>query len=69
MMSSFYSCSIEMAFYLDDSSNPLCITSAVDDVMYIVNNLLPCALHTSQRVLVSKRFPPSAESYSQTLSA
>ncbi|RPB00043.1 COG4-domain-containing protein [Choiromyces venosus 120613-1] len=59
--------SVEKAFQLDESpsdlslsptspassSNPPYITSAVDDVMYIVNNLLQRALHTSQRALVS----------------
>ncbi|PWW74812.1 COG4-domain-containing protein [Tuber magnatum] len=59
--------SVEKAFQLDESSsdlslsltspasssNPPYITSAVDDVMYIVNNLLQRALHTSQRALAS----------------
>jgi len=59
--------SVEKAFQLDESpsdlslslnspassSNPPYITSAVDDVMYIVNNLLQRALRTSQRALVS----------------
>ncbi|CUS11512.1 unnamed protein product [Tuber aestivum] len=59
--------SVEKAFQLDESSsdlslsltspasstNPPYITSAVDDVMYIVNNLLQRALHTSQRALVN----------------
>lgn len=57
--------SVEKAFQLDEppsdltlslaalpSSNPPYITSAVDDVMYIVNKLLQRALHTSQRLLV-----------------
>ena len=37
------------------SSNLPCITSAVDDVMYIVNNLLQPALHTTQRALASNK--------------
>ncbi|CAZ84937.1 unnamed protein product [Tuber melanosporum] len=67
MMTFFCRRSVEKAFQLDESpsdlslsltspassSNPPYITSAVDDVMYIVNNLLQRALHTSQRALVS----------------
>lgn len=59
--------SVEKAFQLDEAptdlslslsappstySNPPYITSAVDDVMYIVNKLLQRAIETSQRALV-----------------
>ncbi|KAF2263945.1 golgi transport complex subunit Cog4 [Lojkania enalia] len=62
--------SIEKAFQLDESptdlnlnpakplgANPPFITSAVDDVMYIVNQVLQRSLATSQRAIVASIIP------------
>jgi hypothetical protein len=66
----FFRRSVEKAFQLDESptdlslnpnkplgSNPPFITSAVDDVMYIVNQVVQRALATSQRAVVSSVIP------------
>ena len=74
IMSTFYfRRSVEKAFQLDEppsdlhlhatkpiASNPPHITSAVDDVMYIVNQVLQRALATSQRDVVASVLPTIA---------
>ena len=70
MTTFFFRRSVEKAFQLDESpsdltlnptkplgSNPPFITSAVDDVMYIVNQVLQRTLATSQRAVVSSVVP------------
>jgi len=70
MMAFFFRRSVEKAFQLDESpshltlnptkplgSNPPFITSAVDDVMYIVNQVLQRTLATSQRTIISRVVP------------
>ncbi|KAJ4374954.1 Golgi transport complex subunit 4 [Neocucurbitaria cava] len=70
MTTFFFRRSVEKAFQLDESpsdltlnptkplgSNPPFITSAVDDVMYIVNQVLQRTLATSQRAIVSSVVP------------
>ncbi|KAI9843828.1 MAG: hypothetical protein M1837_006089 [Sclerophora amabilis] len=70
MTTFFFRRSVEKAFQLDESppdlslqlgksvqSNPPFITSAVDDVMYIVNQVLQRSLATSQRGVVSGVVP------------
>lgn len=66
----FFRRSVEKSFQLDEAptdlslnpnkplgANPPFITSAVDDVMYIVNQVLQRVLSTSQRSVVSSVFP------------
>jgi len=66
MTTFFFRRSVEKAFQLDESpsdltlnptkplgSNPPFITSAVDDVMYIVNQVLQRTLATSQRAIIA----------------
>ncbi len=66
----FFRRSVEKAFQLDEqpldlslnpakssSSNPPYITSAVDDVMYIVNQIVERSLSTSNRVVISSVVP------------
>ena len=74
IMSTFYfRRSVEKAFQLDEApsdlhlhatkpiaSNPPHITSAVDDVMYIVNQVLQRALATAQRDIVASVLPTVA---------
>ena len=70
MATFFFRRSVEKSFQLDESppeltlipnkqlgSNPPFITSAVDDVMYIVNQVLQRTLATSQRSVVSSIIP------------
>ncbi|KAF2124113.1 COG4-domain-containing protein [Dothidotthia symphoricarpi CBS 119687] len=70
MTTFFFRRSVEKAFQLDESpadltlnptkplgSNPPFITSAVDDVMYIVNQVLQRTLATSQRNVVASVVP------------
>jgi hypothetical protein len=70
MTTFFFRRSVEKAFQLDEApsdltlnptkplgSNPPFITSAVDDVMYIVNQVLQRSLATSQRAVVSSVVP------------
>lgn len=70
MTTFFFRRSVEKAFQLDEApsdltlnptkplgSNPPFITSAVDDVMYIVNQVLQRTLATSQRAVVSSVVP------------
>lgn len=70
MTTFFFRRSVEKAFQLDESpsdltlnptkplgSNPPFITSAVDDVMYIVNQVLQRTLATSQRAIVASVVP------------
>lgn len=70
MTTFFFRRSIEMAFQLDEQpsglslnltkpliSNPPYITSAVDDVMYILNQVIERSLLTSQREVVSNVIP------------
>lgn len=70
MMAFFFRRSVEKAFQLDESpsnltlnptkplgSNPPFITSAVDDVMYIVNQVLQRTLATSQRAIIASVVP------------
>jgi hypothetical protein len=70
MTTYFFRRSVEKAFQLDESpsdltlnpnkplgSNPPFITSAVDDVMYIVNQVLQRTLATSQRAIVARVVP------------
>lgn len=70
MSTFFFRRSVEKAFQLDEApsdltlhptkplgSNPPFITSAVDDVMYIVNQVLQRTLATSQRAVVSSVVP------------
>lgn len=70
MTTFFFRRSVEKAFQLDEApsdltlnpskplgSNPPFITSAVDDVMYIVNQVLQRTLATSQRAIVSSVVP------------
>ena len=70
MTTFFFRRSVEKAFQLDESpsdlnlnpnkplgANPPFITSAVDDVMYIVNQVLQRSLATSQRAVVSSVVP------------
>ncbi|KAL6157224.1 Golgi transport complex subunit 4 [Exserohilum turcicum] len=70
MTTFFFRRSVEKAFQLDESpsdltlnpnkplgANPPFITSAVDDVMYIVNQVLQRTLATSQRAVVSSVVP------------
>ncbi|KAF2807983.1 COG4-domain-containing protein [Mytilinidion resinicola] len=70
MTTFFFRRSVEKAFQLDESpsdlnlnpnkplgSNPPFITSAVDDVMYIVNQVLQRTLSTSQRSVVASVVP------------
>lgn len=70
MTTFFFRRSVEKAFQLDEppsdltlnptkplGSNPPFITSAVDDVMYIVNQVLQRTLATSQRAVVSGVVP------------
>ena len=67
MAAFFFRRSVEKSFQLDEppadltlnpnkplGSNPPFITSAVDDVMYIVNQVLQRALTTSQRAVVAQ---------------
>ncbi|KAL8825131.1 MAG: hypothetical protein Q9191_004599, partial [Dirinaria sp. TL-2023a] len=69
----FFRRSVEKAFQLDEQppglslnlarpiqSNPPYITSAVDDVMYIVNQILERSLATSQRGVISSVIPTVA---------
>ncbi len=69
----FFRRSVEKAFQLDEqppdltlnlhkplTSNPPHITSAVDDVMYIVNKLIQQSLATSQRAVVANVVPTIA---------
>ncbi|KAH3919922.1 hypothetical protein HBI56_032690 [Parastagonospora nodorum] len=69
----FFRRSVEKAFQLDESpsdltlnpskplgSNPPFITSAVDDVMYIVNQVLQRTLATSQRAIIANVEPTIA---------
>ncbi len=73
MTTFFFRRSVEKAFQLDEqppdlnlnlhkplSSNPPHITSAVDDVMYIVNKVIQQSLATSQRSVVSNVVPTIA---------
>jgi hypothetical protein len=70
MTTFFFRRSVEKAFQLDESppdltlnptkplgSNPPFITSAVDDVMYIVNQVLQRTLATSQRAIIASAEP------------
>jgi hypothetical protein len=70
MTTFFFRRSVEKAFQLDESpsdltlnpskplgSNPPFITSAVDDVMYIVNQVLQRTLATSQRAIIANVEP------------
>ncbi|KAJ9667818.1 Golgi transport complex subunit 4 [Coniosporium apollinis] len=70
MTTFFFRRSVEKAFQLDESpsdltlnpnkplgANPPFITSAVDDVMYIVNQILQRSLATSQRNVISNVLP------------
>ena len=70
MTTFFFRRSVEKAFQLDESpsdltlnptkplgSNPPFITSAVDDIMYIVNQVLQKTLATSQRAVVASVVP------------
>ncbi|CAD0109438.1 unnamed protein product [Aureobasidium uvarum] len=70
MTTFFFRRSVEKAFQMDESpfdltlnpnkplgSNPPFITSAVDDVMYIVNQVLQRTLATSQRAVVAGVMP------------
>ncbi|KAF2753820.1 golgi transport complex subunit Cog4 [Pseudovirgaria hyperparasitica] len=70
MTTFFFRRSVEKAFQLDESpsdltlnpnkplaANPPFITSAVDDVMYIVNQVLQRSLATSQRTVVASVIP------------
>lgn len=70
MATFFFRRSVEKAFQLDEppsdltlnpnkalGSNPPFITSAVDDVMYIVNQVLQRTLSTSQRTVVTNVVP------------
>ncbi|KAK4497686.1 hypothetical protein PRZ48_010339 [Zasmidium cellare] len=70
MATFFFRRSVEKAFQLDEfptdltlnpnkslGSNPPFITSAVDDVMYIVNQVLQRTLSTSQRTVISSVVP------------
>ncbi|KAI4722940.1 golgi transport complex subunit Cog4 [Aureobasidium sp. EXF-10727] len=70
MSTFFFRRSVEKAFQMDESpfdltlnpnkplgSNPPFITSAVDDVMYIVNQVLQRTLATSQRAVVASVMP------------
>lgn len=70
MSTFFFRRSVEKAFQMDESpsdltlnpnrplgSNPPFITSAVDDVMYIVNQVLQRTLATSQRSVVASVMP------------
>ncbi|KAI9833098.1 MAG: hypothetical protein M1826_000465 [Phylliscum demangeonii] len=68
----FFRRSVERAFQLDEQAaeltldlrrdisacNPPYLTSAVDDVMYIVNQVLQRSLATSQRAVVASVVPP-----------
>ena len=69
----FFRRSVEKAFQLDEqsfdlslnqakppSSNPPYITSAVDDVMYIVNQVVERSLSTSNRSVISSAIPSVA---------
>lgn len=69
----FFRRSVEKAFQLDElpldlsldpakplSSNPPFITSAVDDVMYIVNQVVERSLATSNRMVISSAIPSVA---------
>lgn len=69
----FFRRSVEKAFQLDEqpldlsldptksfSSNPPYITSAVDDVMYIVNQVVERSLSTSNRLVISSVIPSLA---------
>jgi hypothetical protein len=73
MTTFFFRRSVEKAFQLDESppdltlnptkplgSNPPFITSAVDDVMYIVNQVLQRTLATSQRAIIASAEPTIA---------
>jgi len=73
MTTFFFRRSVEKAFQLDEqppdlslnlhkllNSNPPHITSAVDDVMYIVNKVIQQSLATSQRAVVSNVLPTIA---------
>jgi hypothetical protein len=70
MTTFFFRRSVEKAFQMDESppdltlnptkplgSNPPFITSAVDDVMYIVNQVLQRTLATSQRAIIASAEP------------
>lgn len=70
MATFFFRRSVEKSFQLDEppsdltlnpnkqlGANPPFITSAVDDVMYIVNQVLQRTLSTSQRIVVSSVVP------------
>ncbi|KAL6710459.1 Golgi transport complex subunit 4 [Coniothyrium glycines] len=70
MTTFFFRRSVEKAFQLDESpsdltlnpskplgANPPFITSAVDDVMYIVNQVIQRTLATSQRAIVARVVP------------
>lgn len=70
MTTFFFRRSVEKAFQLDESpsdlslnptkplgANPPFITSAVDDVMYIVNQVLQRSLATSQRAIIGSVVP------------
>ncbi|MCJ1428037.1 hypothetical protein MMC29_005944 [Sticta canariensis] len=69
----FFRRSVEKAFQLDElpldlsldqakplSSNPPFITSAVDDVMYIVNQVVERSISTSNRIVISSAIPSVA---------
>ena len=73
MTTFFFRRSVEKAFQLDEQPSDLCldsshalpsnppyITSAVDDVMYIVNQVVERSLSTSQRDLISSVIPTLA---------
>ena len=73
MTTFFFRRSVEKAFQLDEqppglslnptkvlSSNPPYITSAVDDVMYIVNQVIQRSLATSQRDIIASVVPTIA---------
>lgn len=73
MTTFFFRRSVEKAFQLDEqpsnlslnpaktlSSNPPYISSAVDDVMYIVNQIVERSLATSQRAVISCAVPSIA---------
>ena len=73
MTTFFFRRSVEKAFQLDEqpadlslnpakvlASNPPYITSTVDDVMYIVNQVIERSLATSQRAVVSSVIPTLA---------
>jgi hypothetical protein len=73
MTTFFFRRSVEKAFQLDESpsdlnlnpnkplgSNPPFITSAVDDVMYIVNQVIQRSLATSQRAVIGSVVPTVA---------